>query len=295
MKKFVVFCFVMCLPFVALLAQNNNTTAPSLSKTKPDEAIVPDSINKTDAKGRKQGYWEEKLANSSTTKGWYLNDLQNGQWLTYGQNGIITKVENYNKGKKNGAVIEIDTRGYLSAESYYINDIPDGTFKRYYYGTNLASLIPYKHGKVDGKKIVYYENSAGKPQEESNFKNDIKDGISKWYTITGDVVAEYNYVNGSLEGTQKEYYPKGALKSEQIYLKNIPEGEYKEYFDVVKPETPATDTKFAKDGNAAATPVIGKLKLQGMYVKGEKDGKWTEFDENGTVLKITRFVNGVEK
>jgi uncharacterized protein len=284
MKKFVVFCFVMCLPFVALLAQ---TSASAVS--------VPDSINKVDGKGKKQGYWEEKQANSTITKGWYVNDLQNGQWLTYGQNGIIAKVENYNKGKKNGAVIEIDSRGYLSAELYFINDIPEGTAKRYFYGTNLASVIPYKHGKIDGKKIIYYENSAGKPQEESNFKNDIKDGVSKWYTITGDVVAEYNYVNGELQGTQKEYYPKGALKSEQIYLKNIPEGEYKEYFDVVKPEAPAGNPNPANPAKHAEAPVVGKLKLDGMYVKGEKDGKWTEYDENGAVLKITRFVNGVEK
>jgi antitoxin component YwqK of YwqJK toxin-antitoxin module len=284
MKKFVVFCFVMCLPFVAIHAQ-----------TVAAEVKVPDSINKVDTKGKKQGYWEEKLANSTTTKGWYVNDLQNGQWLTYGQNGIITKVENYKKGKKDGAVIEIDSRGYLSAELYFINDIPEGTAKRYFYGTNLASVIPYKHGKIDGKKIIYYENSAGKPQEESNFKNDIKDGVSKWYTITGDVVAEYNYVNGILEGVQKEYYPKGSLKSEQVYVKNEPEGEYKEYFDVAKPETPAGNSNPANPGKPVSEPVIGKLKMQGIYVKGEKDGKWTEYDENGAVLKITRFVNGIEK
>jgi antitoxin component YwqK of YwqJK toxin-antitoxin module len=284
MRKFVVFCFVMFLPFVAIVAQ---TVATAVA--------IPDSINKIDAKGKKQGYWEEKLANASTTKGWYINDLQNGQWLTYGQNGIITKVENYKKGKKDGAVIEIDTRGYLAAELYFVNDIPEGTAKRYFYGTNLASVIPYKHGKIDGKKIIYYENSAGKPQEESNFKNDIKDGISKWYTITGDVVAEYNYVNGNLDGIQKEYYAKGALKSEQIYVKNMPEGEYKEYFDVVKPEVPADNGTHPNLTKPAETPVIGKLKIQGMYVKGEKDGKWTEFDENGAVVKVSKFVNGVEK
>lgn len=284
MKKFVFLCFVMCLPFVAIHAQ-----------TAAAEVKVPDSINKVDVKGKKQGYREEKLANSTITKGWYLNDLQNGQWLTYGQNGIITKVENYKNGKKDGAVIEIDSRGYLSAELYFIDDIPEGTAKRYFYGTNLASVIPYKHGKIDGKKIIYYENSAGKPQEESYYSNDIKHGISKWYTIKGDVVAEYNYVNGDLDGIQKEYYASGALKSEQVYVKNIPEGEYKEYFDVPKPETPAGTKNPANPATSVSVPVVGKLKIAGIYVKGEKDGKWTEYDENGAVLKVTRFVNGVEK
>ncbi|MEI6749456.1 MAG: toxin-antitoxin system YwqK family antitoxin [Bacteroidales bacterium] len=285
MKKIIVFCFVMCFPFAAILAQ---TTVAQLA--------VPDSINKMDAKGKRIGYWEEKLENSATTKGIYVNGLQNGQWLTYGQNGIIAKVENYVKGKKNGAVIEIDSRGYLSAELYFTNDIPEGTAKRYFYGTNLASVIPYKHGKVDGKKIIYYENSAGKPMEESNFKNDVKDGISKWYTIAGDVVAEYNYTNGNLEGIQKEFYPKAVLKSEQNYVKNLPEGEYKEYFDIAKPEAPAGDVKATKEVKPAEVQVIiGKLKILGNYVKGEKDGKWTEFDETGAVVKVSKFVNGIEK
>jgi antitoxin component YwqK of YwqJK toxin-antitoxin module len=284
MKKLIVFCFVICLPLAAVLAQ---TTATTVS--------VPDSINKMDAKGKKQGYWEEKLPNSTTTKGWYVNDLLNGQWLTYGQNGIITKVENYNKGKKNGAVIEIDSRGYLSAELYFKNDIPEGTAKRYFYGTNLASVIPYKHGKVDGTKIIYYENSAGKPMEESNFKNDLKEGVSKWYTITGDVVAEYNYSKGNLEGIQKEYYSKGQLKSEQNYINNLPEGEYKEYFEAVKAEPTANEAKPNADNKPAVIPESAKLKIQGNFVKGEKDGKWTEFNEDGAVVKVSKFVNGVEK
>jgi len=51
----------------------------------------------------------------------------------------------------------------------------------------------------------------------------------------------------------------------------VPQGEYKEYFE------------------------SGKLKIEGSYVNGEKDGKWTEFDENGGILKTSKFIKGVEK
>jgi len=134
-------------------------------------------------------------------------------------------------------------------------------------GPGIGQLI----FSVDGKKIIYYENSAGKMQEEATFKNDIKDGPSNWYTITGDKVAEYNYMNGNLEGMQRQYYPKSVLMSEQNYIKNVPQGEYKEYFE------------------------SGKPKYQGIYVNGEKDGKWNEFDENGTIIKTSKFLKGVEK
>lgn len=267
MKKFITIFFVMLFPLATLLAQTNKTlniVAP------PAVAAIPDSINKTDAKGMKQGYWEEKM-DLSTSNGWYKNNLKEGQWLTYGKEGIITKVENYLRGRKNGAVIEIDPRGYLSGEAHFINDVPEGTARRYFYGTNLASVIPYKHGKVDGKKVIYYENSAGKMMEESSYKNDIKDGPSNWYTIAGDKVAEYNYLNGNLDGIQRQYYPKSILMSEQNYIKNVPQGDYKEYFE------------------------NGKLKIEGAYLNGEKEGKWTEFDENGAIVKTSKFIKGVEK
>lgn len=267
MKKFITIFIVILFPLVAVRAQSTTTAKAATASATVSES---DTINKTDAKGKKQGFWEEKSANLSA-KGWYKNDLKEGQWLTYGQNGIITKVENYRKGMKNGTVIEIDQRGYLSGDVPYVNDVLEGTTKHYFYGTNPASVIPYKHGKLDGKKIIYYENSAGKIQEEANFKNDIKDGPSNWYTISGDKVAEYNYVNGNLEGIQRQYYPKSVLMSEQNYVKNIPQGEYKEYYE------------------------SGKLKIQGIYVNGEKDGKWNEVDENGTILKTTKFVKGIEK
>jgi len=291
MKKFITIFIVLLFPLATLLAQTTKTVSAPTAAAAVKE---PDTINKTDAKGMKQRFWEEKTDNS-TTKGWYKNNLKEGQWLTYGQNGIITKVENYHKGMKNGTVIEIDQRGYLSGDVTYVNDVLEGTAKRYFYGTNPASVIPYKHGKITGKKVIYYENSAGKMMEESTFKNDIKDGPSNWYTISGDKVAEYNYVNGNLEGVQRQYYPKSVLMSEQNYVKNLAEGEYKEYFDVAKSETPAGSANTVKDTKPADVPVIGKLKIQGTYVKGEKDGKWTEFDENGGILKTTKFLKGVEK
>lgn len=266
MKKFITIFIVVLFPLAFVQAQTTTTVSTSITAA----VSGPDTINKMDAQGMKQGFWEEKSVNIST-KGWYKNDLKDGQWLTYGQNGIITKVENYRKGMKNGAVIDIDPRGYLSGDVSYVNDVLEGTAKRYFYGTNLASVIPYKHGKIDGKKVIYYENSAGKIQEEATFKNDIKDGPSNWYTIAGDKVAEYNYMNGNLEGFQRQYYPKSVLMSEQNYVKNLPQGEYKEYFE------------------------SGKLKILGNYLNGEKDGKWNEYDEIGTILKTTRFVKGVEK
>lgn len=70
--------------------------------------------------------------------------------------------------------VEIDPRGYLVGETYYENDLIEGTARKFFYGAKPASQIDYLHGKINGKKKIYYENSAGKLMEESEYKDDIK-------------------------------------------------------------------------------------------------------------------------
>lgn len=99
--------------------------------------------NQTDSKGLKQGQWEEKTA-TGISKGLYLNDKKDGNWISYGANGNFSKLEVFSKGVHDGIVIEIDQRGYLVSEMYYKNDLLDGVAKKFYYGTNPASVIEYK-------------------------------------------------------------------------------------------------------------------------------------------------------
>ena len=37
------------------------------------------------------------------------------------------------------------------------------------------------------------------------------------------------------------------------------------------------------------------LKIKGFYKDGKKEGKWYSYDENGVILEITKYKNGVKK
>ncbi|MBK7175548.1 MAG: toxin-antitoxin system YwqK family antitoxin [Bacteroidales bacterium] len=252
------------------------------------------NINKTDAKGLKQGAWEEKIA-TGISSGQYIDDQKNGNWISHATNGNLTRIESYSKGIRDGIFVEIDQRGYLVSEMYYVNNLLEGTAKKFFYGTNPASVIDYKQGKMNGKKKDYYENAAGKLKEESNYINDIKEGSSVFYAVNGDPIAEYNYKNGSLEGIQKTYYAGKKLMSEQNYINNTESGLYKEYFESGKVKIETTYKNGAMDGKYVEFDEEGKMKVEGIYVNGEKEGKWTEFDANGKPSKVSKFVKGVEK
>jgi uncharacterized protein len=250
--------------------------------------------NQTDSKGLKQGQWEEKTA-TGISKGIYLNDQKDGNWISYGANGNLMKIEAFSKGLHEGIFVEIDQRGYLVSEMYYENNLLEGTAKKYFYGTNPASVIDYKHGKINGKKKVYYENNAGKLTEESEYVNDVKDGPSNFFAVNGDPIAEFMYKNGLLEGVQKSYYAGKKLLSEQNYVHNVESGLYKEYYENGKTKMEGNYKDGKMDGKWSEYNEDGTLKTDGAYLNGEKEGKWIEYDAQGKPSKVTKYANGVEK
>lgn len=274
MKKILFVCFLMAFSIPLVFAQI--------------------SVNKTDANGKKQGLWEEKTS-TGTSKGSYLNDLKDGCWSTYAADGKLLRIDNFNKGLRDGIAVEIDQRGYLVSETYYVNDLIEGMAKKFFYGTNPASQIDYSHGKINGKKKIYYENSAGKIMEESEYKDDIKNGPSNFYTIKGDPIAEYIYVNNMLQGVQKTYYPGKKIMSEQQFVDNLENGFYKEYNENGKMKSEGSYIKGQLNGIWKDYDEEGRVKMQGNYVKGEKEGKWQEFDASGKVIKTTNYAKGQAK
>lgn len=252
------------------------------------------AANKTDTDGKKQGLWEEKTP-AGVSKGSFVNNLKDGCWTTYSADGKLLRIDHFNKGQREGIAVEIDQRGYLVSETYYANDLIEGTAKRFFYGSNPASLIDYAHGKINGKKKIYYENSAGKLMEESEYKDDIKNGPSNFYTLNGDPIAEYVYVNNMLQGLQKTYYPGKKIMSEQQFADNVENGPYKEYYESGKIKSEGIYVKGQLNGVWKDYDEDGKVKLQGNYVKGEKDGKWLEYDAAGKLIKTTNYVKGQAK
>lgn len=257
-------------------------------------AFAQTADNKTDANGKKQGLWEEKTP-AGTSKGTFVNDQKDGCWTSYSVDGKLLRIENFNQGLRDGISVEIDPRGYLLSETYYVNDLIEGTTKRFFYGTNPASLIDYVHGKMNGKKKIYYENSAGKLMEESEYKDDMKNGPSDFYTMKGDPIAEYIYANNMLQGVQKTYYPGKKIMSEQEFTDNLENGFYKEYYENGKMKSEGTYVKGQLNGIWKDYDEDGLVKLQGNYIKGEKEGKWQEFDSAGKVIKTTNYVKGQAK
>lgn len=227
---------------------------------------IAGDTNKVDAGGKKTGIWKEEM-NSFTYFGNYINNKKEGVWIGYHPNGLISSIDEYKGGKRNGVSIGIDVAGFYYKKDTYTNDTLDGPSILFSHsnGAKVQLEATYKMGKINGLKKVYYPEGA--LQEEGYFIDNLRDGVSKWYTQDHHLSIEYTYLKGNLNGVQKTYYSNGNIASEGNMLNNLEEGEYVEYFQ------------------------NGKLKLIGKYVHGMKEGVWKEYDEDGKIIKTEKYKN----
>jgi len=230
---------------------------------------ISDTVNRTNSEALKYGYWVEKQGDI-TSKGEYLLNKKNKNWISYYPNNIISKIEYYSNGLRDGISVQFDRRGKMTLLENYRNGMTHGQTIHYsQFNETPLSECDYAYGKRNGMFRQYYDN--GKIQEESYFKDDLKNGFSKWFNKNGRLIAVYQYLNGNFDGIQKTFYENDTLQTVYFFKDNKYSGESKEFYR------------------------NGKVKVTGKYVLGEKDGPWTEYDELGKVQKVTKYKNGQEQ
>ena len=233
-----------------------------------NELKVPDSVNRTDPNGNKVGFWIEKMG-EITSKGEYVANKKVKNWIGYYPGNMISKIEYFNNGLRDGISIQFDKKGKISLVENYKNGLVHG--QSIFYNSMTESPLSeteYAFGKRNGLYRQYYDN--GKIQEESMFANDLKNGISRWNNKNGQRIAEFNYKAGNFEGVQKTFYETDTLQSVENYVNNLLSGEAKEFYPG------------------------GNVKVSGKYLDGLKDGAWTNYNEMGKVEKVIKYKGGVE-
>lgn len=130
------------------------------------------------------------------SSGYLLDGMKESSWLEYYDTGVIKTLTTYYHDKKEGAAIEFTNNGSVSKRCTYHNDLREGEYKEYNYG-NVHEERTYVAGKIEGVVKVYYDTNL-KVMEEGNYKNGVRDGVSKWYDQNGNLTIEYTYKNGEL-------------------------------------------------------------------------------------------------
>lgn len=219
--------------------------------------------NSIDIYGRKQGEWIEKNYNF-IEEGEYRDNKRVGKWNSYRNNELL-KISYYNNGvliseeAKNSGVLEyellkwqVDEKGNKQGEwierrfeklilknkilqtrivisSNYVDNILNGSCKKYYPNGNIFEESNYINGKKSGLFIIY--NDYGEVETLGNYVNGNKEG--KWIEQEGE--GEYlngkkegiwnlknglkkTYKNGLIIGKYFSYYSTGEIKAVEEYI-----------------------------------------------------------------------------
>ena len=206
----------------------------------------------------------------------------------------------------------------------------DGFVKFYYSGGKLASEGMMREGKPDGYWKTYFENGAIK--SEGNRKNYLLDSVWKFYddsvrllvSITykadkknglkttyrqGEIVAE-NYVDDTKQGPTTYYYADGKVRLVINFIAGLENGiarelapdgsvitymEYQKGFLVSRERINRKDANGRKQGRWKFFYDNTTVKLEGVYKDDKKNGYFKDYDDNGSLLTVKKYINDVEQ
>jgi antitoxin component YwqK of YwqJK toxin-antitoxin module len=307
-------------------------------------------VNRTDAKGRKQGAWVKHWDNgmpryegqfiddrpqgtfryfddkgkatsevvhagdgvvsrawhfhpdgSLLATGKYLGQQKDSVWNYYGGNGKLRKVERYQAGQLDGDQVSYYANGQVAERETRLKGQLHGPHSSWFESGKLKSESTYVNGEAEGTMVFYFPN--GKKEIEGKVVNGNRDGVWFYFNDDGTIQLQMLYASGVLKkerkenGLFKEYYDDEQLMSEVTYKKGKREGAFKEYHDngtwLIKP-LPADPISGAP---ADMDRVLEgqTVKRTGTYVNDLLEGEVKEFDAKGKVVKVTRYLAGVEQ
>lgn len=191
----------------------------------------------------------------------------NGLYFIIFKGGLYT-VAAIEKGLLHGECL-LYSGQMLWRKMHYHRGLLEGKRTEYYEDGTLKSEVDYIHS-VSQRIVKYHTN--GQLEETSDFdERGLKHGEVITYSPAGKVIGKENYVHGLLEGEGMRYNRDG-LQEHRSYRKGALVGPYR----LMHPN--------------------GKVKLEGTYnSKSKLTGKWTDYNEDGSLISVIHYDNGVEE
>ena len=92
----------------------------------------------------------------------YINGELEGLSTWYYENGKIHFKSFYKHGLLNGESIYYDEKGNIELREYYLNNQVHGKIESCYPNNSPKEIINYDHGKIEGKRIMYFNNGGAR-------------------------------------------------------------------------------------------------------------------------------------
>ncbi len=159
---------------------------------------------------------------------WVQNQLE-GKSVRFHENGVVSELGNFVKGKREGAFQGFWNTGALRFEETFVDDKRQGSWKVYHPSGHLELDAGYKDDEVDGNYVGWHRSCH--KSKEGRYTAGKQEGLWREWNEKGVLLSEGEYKDGKRVGTWKFYHqPSRALVEEGPYVDGKREGEWTEYF-----------------------------------------------------------------
>jgi len=191
------------------------------------KTVAQDSINVTDAAGKKQGHWIVKYDNGKTRyEGVFIDDNPIGEFKRYYENGVLYALLNYIPSNDTVKAEFYHPNGFISGSGNYVNQSREGQWEFYseYIKGYMVLRENYSSNLREGESIKYHWN--GNLAEEMLFISDKREGVWKQYYTDGVLALEGIYSGGKLNGSFKAFTVSGKPMIKGTYKNDLRDGEW---------------------------------------------------------------------
>lgn len=207
--------------------------------------------------------------------------VTDGYQVFYHSNGNIASEGTMRDGKPDGYWKTYNEQGILVSEGNRKNFELDSTWRFYDEKGKIGLEISYLKGKKDGTRKTYHEDEI----IEESFKNDVKEGWTRYYYPDGILKKEVNFRNGLEEGPAKEFDKDGRI---------ITLITYKSGFITERELINRYDNNGRKHGAWKYFYADGTIKREGTYKHGLENGYFKEYDIAGNLVTTAKFADGTK-
>jgi antitoxin component YwqK of YwqJK toxin-antitoxin module len=189
-----------------------------------------DTLNRTDSKGKKTGYWiSTDPSGAKVYEGYFREGNPVGRFTRFHTNGKTRAEMNYLSDGKRVEARLFDKTGLLRAEGIYNQQLKDGPWSFYSEKKQPVYKINYRMGKVHGEALRFDAN--GLLMEQTHWSNNVLNGIQTIFYPDRQPQAKINYRDGKIDGLYELYFNDGSIEVRGNYTSGLKTGTWT-YFTI---------------------------------------------------------------
>jgi antitoxin component YwqK of YwqJK toxin-antitoxin module len=197
-----------------------------------------------------------------------------------------------NNGMKQGFWRINFENGKTKYQGFFKDNKPQGEMKRFYEDGTLKANIYFVPNSTISIAKLYYEN--GVLAGSGKYIGSLKDSVWKYYSYYDkSLKLEESYESGIKAGKSIKYYTSGKIAEEILWIKNLKEGNWNQYFENGSPKIKAFYKNDKREGKFETFYTSGKLEMSGMFENNLMQGEWIYYDEAGAVKTKIIYLRGI--